>query len=408
MKIALLHPTTSIAGGAEKQVLYLARHLREMGNEVKLFTLWEDESKDHFKDLKREIPLETTSSTRINPSRILDFAPMAKKIVAQIERERYELVNYHNYPMLLARRYFEGSSAGHVWMCNESPFPYSGGIPNFLGIVRDRSVDRLAEAVTENEISWRITAPLFFKQLLREKIDRTVVLDNRTGRKLSSMGLADPIIVRTGVDFDYLQGGDTRAVRDAYGLGGKKVLLVVSALQEPHKRVEDAIESLAMVSKLEDDIVLIVVGIGRLMNRYMALAAKMRLADRVIFTGYVPESRLRDFYAASDILIFPPHHQTWGLACFEAMAVGKPVVASRDTGAAEVIGSNNLGILVSPKRPFQIAAAIENLLEDQALYQRLSTDGQKFVALNLSWRRYAESMLRIFRSVLTRKGLTRT
>jgi len=75
------------------------------------------------------------------------------------------------------------------------------------------------------------------------------------------------------------------------------------------------------------------------------------LSDCVVFHGHISEEKLVEFYSTSDIFVFPNYPQTWGLAVFEAMGCGTPVVVSTSCGASEVLTDKENAILVPPKSP---------------------------------------------------------
>ncbi len=96
------------------------------------------------------------------------------------------------------------------------------------------------------------------------------------------------------------------------------------------------LESLAVVAKSADDAPYgVVVGRDKQLAAYQALAKKLGIAERVRFTGGVPDAT--PYYAASDVFVLPTLYEPFGLVYLEAMASGLPVVASRASGAAELV-----------------------------------------------------------------------
>jgi glycosyltransferase involved in cell wall biosynthesis len=99
----------------------------------------------------------------------------------------------------------------------------------------------------------------------------------------------------------------------------------------PRKRPQDLIQALAAGAR---DVVAVLVGAGPMEAALRRQAAALGVADRVRFAGLVPYDRLPDAYAAADVVAVTSSHEPWGLVVGEAMACGRPVVASDRVGAA--------------------------------------------------------------------------
>jgi glycosyltransferase involved in cell wall biosynthesis len=104
---------------------------------------------------------------------------------------------------------------------------------------------------------------------------------------------------------------------------------------------------------------------------------ELGLADRVRFTGRVPEEELNAAYAGADLFVLPSEHdgtafEGLGLVYLEAMTYGLPVIGCLDSGAEDIIKDGENGFLVPPGDPEKLAAAIERVLTDEALWKRMS------------------------------------
>jgi glycosyltransferase involved in cell wall biosynthesis len=117
----------------------------------------------------------------------------------------------------------------------------------------------------------------------------------------------------------------------------------------------------------------------------------------------VSEEELRHAYQTHDIYVSPNHLQSWGLAVFEAMASGAPVIVSKTAGASEILTDGANALLVDGKAPEQIAQAIERLAGDPKLHAMLSMAGRKFVEENVTWKYSAKNAIKIFEDCLRGK-----
>lgn len=100
------------------------------------------------------------------------------------------------------------------------------------------------------------------------------------------------------------------------------------------------------------------------------------LSDAVTITGVMPHERLLDAMEAADLVVVPSRFEGFGLTALEAMALGRPVVATTAGGLPEVIEHGVSGWLVPPQDPAALAQAIGRLMDDAPLRQRLGDAGR--------------------------------
>ena len=146
------------------------------------------------------------------------------------------------------------------------------------------------------------------------------------------------------------------------GIEGKRVLLTVGRLvaAERYKGFDEIIE---LLPSLPDDVVYVIAGGGDDAGRLRAKAARLGVAQRVVFTGRFEESQKPDLYAMADVYVMPSHGEGFGFVFLEALASGVPVIASKHDGGREAVRNGELGLLVDPSNPAEIRAAIMELLE---------------------------------------------
>jgi glycosyltransferase involved in cell wall biosynthesis len=106
------------------------------------------------------------------------------------------------------------------------------------------------------------------------------------------------------------------------------------------------------------------------------LAAKIGVADRVRYSA-CPRERLPDVYAAADAVLFPVQwDEPWGLVPLEAMAVGRPVIASGTGGSAEYLRHEENCLVYQPRGSADaLAAQVRRLAEDEELRETIVTHG---------------------------------
>ena len=142
---------------------------------------------------------------------------------------------------------------------------------------------------------------------------------------------------------------------------------------------------------------LVVVGFRRWKySEDLHLISELGLRDRVFFTGFVPDEDISAVYNLADVFVFPSLYEGFGMPVLEAMACGCPVITT-DKGCSPEVGGG-AAILVNPYDPQQIADAIEKVLTDNELRERLIAKGL-IRASEFSWDKCARETLELFESL---------
>jgi glycosyltransferase involved in cell wall biosynthesis len=139
----------------------------------------------------------------------------------------------------------------------------------------------------------------------------------------------------------------------------------------PRKGVDRLVRAVAAATS-ETDLRLVLVGSGPEEARLRALAARLGVAERVEFRGFVDQPGLPAVYAAADVFAFPTLDDPFGIVLLEAMASGLPVVASPFAGAtADLVEEGSSGFVAEPDDTAAWARALVGLARDAALRRRL-------------------------------------
>ena len=144
---------------------------------------------------------------------------------------------------------------------------------------------------------------------------------------------------------------------------------------------------------------LTLVGDGPERGRLHRLATGIGVAERVHVTGFLPHAAVPGMLAAADVVVLPSRYEELGTALVEAMAAGRPVVASAVGGITELVRDGVDGLLVEPGDPTALAAAVSRLLRDRALAAGLGASARRRVA-SFDWTRLAARTLAVYDGVL--------
>jgi glycosyltransferase involved in cell wall biosynthesis len=226
------------------------------------------------------------------------------------------------------------------------------------------------------------------RHLHRPLVDRYVAVSAEIGRKLiDELGVSARkvrVIPNGIVAAGASESAHGAAVRASLRIGSGTSLVLTAARLEEQKGHRFLIEA----AKQIPDAVFVFAGQGSARAELEALARHNGLAARVRFLGWRDD--VSALVSACDIFVLPSLYEGTPLALLEAMAAGKPVVATRIPGVSEIVSHGNTGVLVEPADADALARTIRSLLRNPAERARLGLAGEQLVKTTFS----ANSMTR--------------
>lgn len=166
--------------------------------------------------------------------------------------------------------------------------------------------------------------------------------------------------------------------------------------------VEYLIKALPMI-RSRHKVHLVIAGEGPEKIRLMELAKKIQVYEHITFLGLIPNREIASLLVACDVAVLPSLIEAPGLFLLEAMAMAKPVVASRVGSIPDVVSHMRDGIMVEPRRPEQIAEMVNLVLSDESLSRKLGKRAKER-AKDYSIESTAKSLLKLYEKVLQTKG----
>lgn len=144
-----------------------------------------------------------------------------------------------------------------------------------------------------------------------------------------------------------------------------------------------------------------IAGDGELRGELEALTSQLGLTSAVSFLGY--RNDISNVMASSDAVVCASSYESFPRSVLEALALGRPVVATSVGGLPEIVRDGETGILVPPGDPENLAAAILRLLGDRELAHRLGTAARKFIGERYTVEAQACAMAALYREALACK-----
>ncbi|MEM7262015.1 MAG: glycosyltransferase family 4 protein [Planctomycetota bacterium] len=242
-----------------------------------------------------------------------------------------------------------------------------------------------------------------------DRVDAVVTVSAFLESQLQRIGVPKErlSVVSPGVDTQRFSPDRERrtAIRSTLGFPDAPVLLTVARLVEGkgHERV---LATLGALHARGCHAHYLIVGDGPDRPKIEHRVQELRLADSVRFVGQVDDPR--PYYDAADVVVMPSGNEEWneafGMSFVEAGAMERPVVASRDSGAEDIVLEGQTGHLVDPEDQDALSTSVLNCLEAQSAYGRAA---RSHVEERFTWTRSAEQLSLLFHDLSSRREPSR-
>lgn len=307
------------------------------------------------------------------------YAALARELAAMAARERIDIVQSHGFkPAVLCAwlRLRHGLS----WIC------FCHG------------------ATAEN---WRVRCYHAAERAVRLFADRIVLVAAAQQGGLLRLRARGVRVIHNAVDPESpvavsAAGVDVRAT---LGLGEGTRLLVAVGRLSPEKGIDVLLAAIARLhGEGGRDLHLALVGEGPQARALRAQASRLGMAARVTFVGHV--STPGDFLQAADIVVLPSRSEGIANVALEAMALGRPLVATAVGGTPEIVRDGASGLLVPADDAAALARAVERVLADPALAAHLARGARDHARAELSVTARGARLRALYAEFLPRAAVT--
>jgi glycosyltransferase involved in cell wall biosynthesis len=276
------------------------------------------------------------------------------------------------------------------------------GRANWLGGLAARWSD--TPALSTRRMDRRVKRGLRTRWLYGNLLRRVAAISPAVERRLLDAGVAPERIrvIWSAVDSAALRPSAPREVlRERFRAQPDTPCLLVAANLVRRKGVDVLLAAFAEIAP-RTRAALWVAGDGPERGALEAAAARLRVRERVQFLGH--RSDVPDLLEACDVFVLPSRLEGLGVAALEAMARARPVVASAVGGLAEIVVPDRTGFLVPPGDAMALAGALERLVADPALAQRLGDSGAKRVSERFLAEQMVSAYEALYREILAERG----
>ncbi|MBE0460943.1 MAG: glycosyltransferase family 4 protein [Candidatus Aminicenantes bacterium] len=185
-------------------------------------------------------------------------------------------------------------------------------------------------------------------------------------------------VIKNGIEFSEVQSHvDVLAKKKTLGIDSSWPLIGTVARLHPQKGHIYLLKAAKKIIEIQPQTRFLIIGSGQLRTALEDYCKQFGISDNVIFLG--TRNDVPELLQIIDIFVLPSLWEGFPIALMEAMASGKPVVATRVDGNREIVEHKRTGILVEPKNPDSLSNAILTLLKDKDYCCQLSKNGKREV-----------------------------
>lgn len=366
----ILHLTTHLnIGGIGWYVTNLAGALKKRGYTVLVASSGGELEKVLSREGIRHIFLNIRTKSELSPKIIKSFLTLK----AFVEKEKIDLIHAHTRVTQVVA----------ALLSNYGKVPY---VTTCHGFFRERLGRKICGC-------WGRRVVAISEAVKVQLVNNFKVDENRIA------------LIHTGIELNRfledISDEKRKDVKRRWNLNGAYVIGTIGRLSSV--KGQDVL--LKAAKKLVEDfrdVKVLLVGKGPDEARLRRLSANLGLDKNVIFTGSVDDTR--ELIPLMDIFVLPSIEEGLGLSLVEAMASGKPCVASRVGGIESLIEDGVTGILVKPDDPEELARAVKYIFYNKEKAEVFSEAARKKVVRDFDIEKMASQMETMYREVLIRRS----
>jgi glycosyltransferase involved in cell wall biosynthesis len=231
-------------------------------------------------------------------------------------------------------------------------------------------------------------------------VDRVLAVSFDLRHQLGRRFGADKVTcIQNAVDLEQIKASRRVAERRReLQLGEHEFVIGAMGRLTPGKGFECFLRAAHIIRRQRPQVKFLVVGDGPLRGALQSLACALDLEEVVLFLGHRNDNY--DMLALMDLFVLPSFAEGTPMVLLEALALARPVVASRVGGIPEVIEHGSNGLLVMPGGEGELAQSCMTLMDDGDMARRLGKTGQKHIAERFSARVMAEKVAEVYQRLV--------
>lgn len=389
-------------GGMNVYVRDLSRELGRMGIHVDVFTRSQDDCvpmvNHDLGERARVIHIPAGPEAPIPVGDIVNYLDeFAAGVAAFARREglHYDLIHSHYWLSGLVAEKLEA-----YW--GETPIVH---MFHTLGHMKNRIATGPGERAPQERLDGESHVMAVADRIIAATPAEKAQLNWLYGADMSKV-----VIIPPGVDLERFHPIDKKEAKKRVGIPcGDKNIMFAGRI-EPLKGIDTLIEAMALIRQrhpavLENTCVAIIGGDpwadspDAEMERLQALRQELNIHDFVLFLGAKDQDVLPNYYAAAEMVVMPSHYESFGMVALEAMAMGRPVIASDVGGLSFLVEDGVTGYHVPSRDPEALAERMYELLTNPSCRDEMGRAARQS-AEQFDWSIIAGRMVALYRKLL--------
>jgi glycosyltransferase involved in cell wall biosynthesis len=193
----------------------------------------------------------------------------------------------------------------------------------------------------------------------------------------------------------------TDTLKSSLRIGERDTVVTIVGRLSPEKGHKTFLQVARRVSSSRDHVKFLIVGDGPLSDELRTEAARLKLHEHVVFTGFRKD--MPEIYAISDVIVNASSIEGLPMTILEAMASQVPVIATRIGGVPDIITDQKTGLLVDAGDVDALTTRVESLVDDPGERRRLAVAAFEFVTTNHSFQRMCDAYWKVYGEVMDGK-----
>jgi glycosyltransferase involved in cell wall biosynthesis len=246
----------------------------------------------------------------------------------------------------------------------------------------------------------------FFEEKTIEHSNKIIAVSDFTRRELLkyyNVKEEKIHVIHNGVDINkFLPPANKKEVKRELGFKTTDVNILSVGRLYARKGLFTLIESMSLVAKKFSNAKLIIAGKGQSneMKKLVNYAKKLGVREKIIFTGYFPDTKLPKLYQAADIFAFSTFYENLPFAVLEALSSQLPVVTTKVGGIPEMIDDGKNGFLVQPANSKDLADKILFFIENPNEASEMAYLARRTIEDKFDWRLIVKKVLKVYDEAL--------
>lgn len=342
----LLYTDTPLYGGAEKQMLLLAKNINPAKYKVIVVGRHSQDVENWYKELKKaSIPSEIIKSRGKNSLTNLS------KLNKIIKKHKPALIHAHLWNPVACKYAFAATVLNNIPLVTTEHDPFE--LKGHQKIYKNLTLNLTKRIITVSKANRELMNSLY-----PDQFNKIVTVHNGIEESKTHISEQQKVHIRKAI----------------FHAGRETVIIFAAGTLHPRKGYKYLISAFKKVAAKVDNIKLVIAGSGPQKEVLNNIIKRENLEKKVILIGQRDD--IERLMQASDIFVLPSIQEAFGLVILEAMQNGLPVIGSRIGGIPEIISSEEYGILVKPGQKDALAKALIKLINNDSLRNKLIQNGK--------------------------------